>query len=515
MHGIRWLLLLALLRGADEAEDLARQEKMLQARGRALMDPMGALEMFKSIAPKKPNHAASEIRHAGWGLMNAKKYEHALLYFNTAERLHTNVVSLRGVIHALMMLGEHNKANPLFKRAFAETQAPDETKALLYLLAHNQINRKEDHRAKATTQKLLEHDRESAEAKELTRILKMSPGPLERELTVAEVRAVMAQEKHLPPLEPSSALIALAPGHCILQFERYEPSRWEQLWHDNQDTWKTQICEVLQESKREVGEWLSGLNDTHPSHDIFSHMLYQTTCKDDNGRVNVSCCHSRPIEPIVGLMRHPYAACMDVGPPGTDEQNDALLQSRDAYLLERGNDFHLLHRPRGRGAIVFDLGSGRYPDSSKWFVENYRARGIDIERVIAWEVQPIDASVAIRAVDPDIRPRYTLYNVPVSPWPSSGDHPWRYLKDLCTRDDFVVVKLDVDNVPLERYLIHQLLKDPDTLALIDEMFFEHHVFVGPMLRYWGISNPLGETMTDAWELVRKLRHAGVRMHGWP
>ena len=39
----------------------------------------------------------------------------------------------------------------------------------------------------------------------------------------------------------------------------------------------------------------------------------------------------------------------------------------------------------------------------------------------------------------------------------------------------MVVKLDIDNNPLETLLVRQLLADPELVNLVDEFFWEHHV----------------------------------------
>jgi hypothetical protein len=43
--------------------------------------------------------------------------------------------------------------------------------------------------------------------------------------------------------------------------------------------------------------------------------------------------------------------------------------------------------------------------------------------------------------------------------------------------DYVVVKLDIDNTPVETAFMDQIINDPELQALIDEMMFEHHVNV--------------------------------------
>ncbi len=54
--------------------------------------------------------------------------------------------------------------------------------------------------------------------------------------------------------------------------------------------------------------------------------------------------------------------------------------------------------------------------------------------------------------------------------------------------------------------------NPELFGRIDEFFFEHHVTVKEMLKYWG--QP-GGSLADAYEVLVSLRQKGVRAHWWP
>ena len=49
-----------------------------------------------------------------------------------------------------------------------------------------------------------------------------------------------------------------------------------------------------------------------------------------------------------------------------------------------------------------------------------------------------------------------------------------HLREVATPDDFVALKLDIDDPPTEQSIVHALLRDHDTLRLVDELFFEYH-----------------------------------------
>jgi hypothetical protein len=48
----------------------------------------------------------------------------------------------------------------------------------------------------------------------------------------------------------------------------------------------------------------------------------------------------------------------------------------------------------------------------------------------------------------------------------------------------VLFKLDIDNFGVEAEIVRQLLASPETMALIDEFIWEHHVDFQPMIKHW-------------------------------
>ena len=50
-------------------------------------------------------------------------------------------------------------------------------------------------------------------------------------------------------------------------------------------------------------------------------------------------------------------------------------------------------------------------------------------------------------------------NVPADPTPGATENPLQQLIDLATPDDFVVMKIDIDNNPVEEAFIQQILSD--------------------------------------------------------
>jgi hypothetical protein len=76
-------------------------------------------------------------------------------------------------------------------------------------------------------------------------------------------------------------------------------------------------------------------------------------------------------------------------------------------------------------------------------------------------------------------------------------------------------QLDIDTPHIEGALIQQLMQDPNLTALVDEMCFEHHVYIPEMQKYWGVGADSPNTLATSYQYYTDLRNKGIRMHSWP
>lgn len=148
----------------------------------------------------------------------------------------------------------------------------------------------------------------------------------------------------------------------------------------------------------------------------------------------------------------------------------------------------------------------------RWFVDTYRARGVEFDRILAWESTPQKPAHLFRSFPQDILVKLSYFNVGVDPSPSALHHPWSILKALVEEEDFVVVKLDIDTASVEEELVLQLMRDAQLCRLIDEFYFEHHTTGNPMMGYW--RDEIGQDITDSYAMFAYLRELGVRAHSW-
>jgi hypothetical protein len=90
-----------------------------------------------------------------------------------------------------------------------------------------------------------------------------------------------------------------------------------------------------------------------------------------------------------------------------------------------------------------------------------------------------------------------------------------WLRFNAGEDDFVALKFDVDNdfslgPTMEWGFLADLLRRPEALALVDELFVELH-FYAPSLRWVHLTH----SMKQAFDVLRQLRACGLPVHAWP
>ena len=103
-------------------------------------------------------------------------------------------------------------------------------------------------------------------------------------------------------------------------------------------------------------------------------------------------------------------------------------------------------------------------------------------------------------------------NIPVNAAPGHADSALSYILSIAKPEDFVVLKLDIDNSAVETRLLEQILENSQLQSLIDEFYFEHHVDVAPMHKYWGAVQ--GPKLQDTYRILGQLRARGMYAHAW-
>jgi hypothetical protein len=304
-----------------------------------------------------------------------------------------------------------------------------------------------------------------------------------------------------------------SPKTCQQTFVSYHPSKWEHEWAEKIETWQTSDaswsrgCRQMRKNESLSRMWIETISQRKklskpggvPDRSIFSHYVYKSTCPPYETSESY-------IEPLVGFLRHPFVVC------NSDTFN---LIFDTGYLMI---PFPTEVKFTGK-AFYFDAGASTYAANMKWFIEEFATYGIHFYRILAWETFVYRPRKYWSKVPDNIKPKLSYYNIPIQQDPSSGDNILNYIRALTTPEDYVMVKIDIDNLKIERALIDQIISSPDLIGLIDEIFWEHHVLKSPMQhRGWGrllhSSPDINTTLADSYKLFSKLRELGMRAHSW-
>lgn len=305
----------------------------------------------------------------------------------------------------------------------------------------------------------------------------------------------------------------------------YYPSEWENNWrltaHQlvklNEPTrdWN-KGCNLLKEQQNKVDYWLeywetrekctikdstNNLNSVTPSISTDEdYIAKQKSCHLDEWNSEILSYFvitdsstgkelaKLPIEPLVSFLRHPKHLCID----NQHEGGQFWVNKDYMYPLMLSEVYPVVERtPRYAQKYFFDLGASLYSSgfggaSQEWFVETYRARGINFDRILAWEVDLQEPAKIFNAIPLKMFGRTSYYNIPASPVANVKENALTVMKQICHVDDFVVIKIDIDNPEVESAMIDEILSDVNVSSLIDELFYEHHVSHSPMEKQgWG------------------------------
>lgn len=211
------------------------------------------------------------------------------------------------------------------------------------------------------------------------------------------------------------------------------------------------------------------------------------------------------IEPLVTPMRHPNF-CFD-GP-------NELMNLE--YMVHDFSRMCQRLKPTSR-LILVDMGASLefHPVSNQpalFILDLYRKFGFHFDHVYAYEVKNIAPDKVFAKIPQTLQASYHWINVGVEADPNSNRNPLKMILENYNEDDFIVVKLDIDTSFIEIPLARQLLEDNRYSALIDQFYFEHHVFLKELAPYWKTS--MNGTLSGSLELFKSLREKGIAAHSW-
>mmetsp|Transcript_23245 Transcript_23245/g.34600 ORF Transcript_23245/g.34600 Transcript_23245/m.34600 type:complete len:406 (+) Transcript_23245:49-1266(+) len=210
------------------------------------------------------------------------------------------------------------------------------------------------------------------------------------------------------------------------------------------------------------------------------------------------------VEPLLPPMRHP-AFCDDV-----EETHIVRLD----YMVHDFEAMCLSLKPHSR-IVLFDLGASLkfHRGPIVQMMKMYEKFGFMFDHIYAFELTPFDPIEVYETLIPEeYFSAYHWINAGVSGDPNNRMNPLKSILKQFNQDDLIIFKLDIDTSSIEVPLAYQLLKDEATKGLVDHFYFEHHVNIKEMERWWG--NSMQGSMKDSLELMGGLREKGVGAHYW-
>ncbi|EME31132.1 uncharacterized protein Gasu_16290 [Galdieria sulphuraria] len=290
-------------------------------------------------------------------------------------------------------------------------------------------------------------------------------------------------------------------SNCPWEFVSYRASPIEQAWLTHAAEWGEKPCDYSTEFSDYFLPWLdfikSSTNKTIevPVPSAMSRFLFKSTCSPSDTLVV-------PIEPLFGPLRHPLICngtdVVDRSYIYIDWQIPLALQSSRA----RAHYFDI-------GASTWETGPGAA--SQNWIVNEFEKRGISFDGIWAWESKFYQSKEVWEQIPAKYLPVYHWFNIPAETDNSSLFNPLNILAQVASEEDFVVLKIDIDDAITENKFMDQIRTNTTLQHLIDEMFFEPHFKMDPLQNSWG---PQTTTFEEVITLFTDLRHAGIRIHGW-
>lgn len=317
-----------------------------------------------------------------------------------------------------------------------------------------------------------------------------------------------------------------------LKFVQYRPSKIEQEWYEKRWVYErtpSEICKDLGYHTEKMRSWISFLDhgDHDNGDDFDSDVFSQLVFEDKNGNE-----HRKIIEPLIGHFRHPFAL-----PNCKPEGNAVRTQDRSYIAFGGASRVDDSFYPGKR--YLFDLGTAAFWTSLQYFISRYSGLGIEFDSIWAWEAERMPNYWDY--VPHDVQGKLHFYNQAISSDLTSPSHPLKILKTVYQPGDFVVrwtavivglyaycqlillqlytssflvqvLKLDIDNTPLEMSIMDEVERDDALRNMISDFMFELHYNSADMQVHFGSPNM---SYAEALMTLRRFRELGVPLHYWP
>ncbi|GFH26249.1 uncharacterized protein HaLaN_24367 [Haematococcus lacustris] len=282
---------------------------------------------------------------------------------------------------------------------------------------------------------------------------------------------------------------------------------------ENTTSWDLDYCRAYTASAPVRASILEALAEVEASasgglinaFDSFSKLEYEYECPGGKRQLAV------PIEPLYGAVRHPAAiTCNSEGTAVTDMS--LIMSLKHLVLSSNPRDAAPTHQ-----RFLFDMGASHWNDlSQSALIALYSKRGIFFDRHLMWEAGNRPGADIMKDVPRSQHhnckagsmtatcPEYELsshsqvltaldvlsadqyFNIPAVADIKDPGNPLNIIMQITKPHDFVALKLDIDHAPTEASFIQQILDNTELSSRIDELFWEAHFNVPPLINCcWG------------------------------
>lgn len=323
---------------------------------------------------------------------------------------------------------------------------------------------------------------------------------------------------------------------CEKRFVRYVPSPFEEYWLSNAGGFEANVCSHIMEPDQldKFKVWLHTTDaiareergtcgpirkelESNPNLEVFSYLEYQYECAHAAHPLHGTTI-KETIEPLAGYLREPRPLCRRMYIEGGVSGAVKTLDNKD-FIVYKSRRCSEENTPVPR-LIIVDIGATQYDfslsgPSQKYFYELYRDNGFTVlERLLGWEAKSYNAERMFDKVPAEVLPHYQFFNRKCSGVEGDKHNPMTFIKAIARPEDFVLVKLDVDQRDVEWPIVHQILNDTSLSSLIDEFMWEHHSTVPDLKWAWAKGNAIQGSLADGYNVFRKMREIGIRAHSW-
>ncbi|GKY98071.1 hypothetical protein MPSEU_000765100 [Mayamaea pseudoterrestris] len=214
-------------------------------------------------------------------------------------------------------------------------------------------------------------------------------------------------------------------------------------------------------------------------------------------------------EPLLPPMRHPDL-CFDPEKTYKDLFTMTYMVHDWEVMCKRLTPFSR--------TVFIDMGASlAFYDSAKnspavYILDTYKKFGFVFDHVYAFEITEQAPTSVFEMVPSNMLSQYHWINVGVEADPEAKMNPLRMLLEQFTEEDFVVIKLDIDHSAIEVPLAYQLLNDDRYSKMVDQLYFEHHVFQLELSPAWAES--MQGSIKMSMDLFGGLRKKGIASHFW-